>query len=331
MLKLRGKIWYAVIHLGGNRYEWRSTGLESEAAARDIHDEHVADIKRKRCQARIAKLLGREEPKKAVSSPLQDVWEKYKKINPEPTRFQKMVWNVFEDWAKKHGVKTTADATPQKVLEFLASYNSAKSFNTYRAGLHSIFKKVELHGIKNPVETIPTRSVSKAPSVKYSAFSIEEMEALLNAAGKDSPWRIAILVAVYTGLRKTDVFHLRWNQIRKDAIDLIPGKTSKHGRAVYIPLHTELKDLIGPRPENAKDTDYVFPKLAEKYNSGTFQRSFDDLLVAEGITDTDKGDASFHSLRATFITIAESIGIGVLGGIRHKLVDEKAQRNRLVS
>ncbi len=323
MLKQRGKkkIWYAILHLGKNRYRWASLDTTSEAEAKIIYASMKDNVRKARHQAKVALLTGQEPPKPKLSVALKDVWTKYKKVNPEPTRFQLMCWNVFADWAEKHSLKAADDVTPQMAIEFLSTYKSAKSFNTYRAGLNAIFKKVELYEIKNPFEALPSRSVTKAPAPKYRAFSIVEMEKLLHAVGETSPWRLAILMGVYTGLRKTDIFHLRWNQIRNNAIDLIPGKTSKHGRAVYIPIHPALKRLIGEKPEGATDSTYVFPVLAEKYNSGTFQRSFDELLTTAQIVDTDKGAASFHSLRATFITIAESIGIDrriVQGIVGHK-------------
>ena len=120
--------------------------------------------------------------------------------------------------------------------------------------------------------------------------------------------RMAYMIAVWTGLRRTEIKSLRWGDVDLDgamAKIRLRAATTKSKRADVITVHPQLADeLRRHRPFNAKDTDSVVTSDPDM----KVMRA--DLKFAQ-IEDVDEMGryVDFHALRLTCNTMLAAAGI----------------------
>ena len=174
------------------------------------------------------------------------------------------------------------------------------------------------------------------PSTKHQAQSTNE-------------WYKLFLIGIYTGLRLGDCCNLNWASINltQGIIQLIPNKTKRHahGRPVTIPIHPALRQaLLGESDElrvmsdelnkdgasiPAPSTKHqapstmlfgpVLPTLADYYLKSKWKighelsRIFKDAGIVTSVQLEGRKqrtpEATFHSLRHTFVSFAANAGV----------------------
>jgi integrase len=213
-------------------------------------------------------------------------------------------------------VKYADQITPKIVLSYLESNYSGKTGKTYnniKTMLNSVFRLclVEANLTQSPFAAIPNRRIKNVEH--HRALTEAEFVKAFRAAAE--PWKTASLISWHTALRRETCFRLAWEHIdttdNPPSITIMPGKTARFGRAVYIPIHPQLyKHLCSlPRPES--DSTPIlsqFPKR-NKWQESENLTYYSGLLKSLGIVDTSEGKASFHSLRASFITRCDEANI----------------------
>lgn len=134
-------------------------------------------------------------------------------------------------------------------------------------------------------------------------LSAEEIAKLMEAAGKDSDRQIKdiILTALYTGLRKSAILRLRWDDIdfERGLIRLREPKGGKEGEVDTIPLNDKFRKVL----ESLKrgDSPYVFPgRLGRRRD---ISESWYRVLARAGLDGF-----RFHGLRHTFASHLASSG-----------------------
>lgn len=244
------------------------------------------------------------------------------------SRSHKSAWKAFLAYVK---VKYADEVTPKIALQFLESkYSSGngKTFNNNKTYLNTIFRQclIEAGLSESPFAIIPNRRIG---AVKHHRPLTEaEFTAAFKAAKE--PWKTASLISWYTALRKETCFRLAWEHINSEdrSITIMPGKTARFGRAVYIPIHRQLWEHINslPRPKSEKMPILsVFPRPGNRYSMDSSLSYFTGLLRSLGINDNaTEGKASFHSIRASFITRCDIAGINrtATRGIAGQMEDE---------
>jgi integrase len=166
-------------------------------------------------------------------------------------------------------------------------------------------------------------------------LTLDELERLLRAATKaGNEWRRLFVVGIYTGLRLGDCCCLRWDSVNleRGVIQLIPTKTRKHahGQPITIPIHPQLMDeLRGKREEGkgkreegkveVRDGTFVSPTLADWYKNSKWRISHGLELIFKAAhietsiriegRRTRTPEATFHSLRHTFVSLAANAGV----------------------
>ena len=138
-------------------------------------------------------------------------------------------------------------------------------------------------------------------------------------------WHLLFLIGIYTGLRLGDCCRLDWSQINlaQGVIQLIPQKTRRHahGRPVTIPIHPQLgQELLALRTSHsALLTGPVLPKVSELYErarwrvckvtSNIFRKA--NIVTSVRIEGRKNltPEATFHSLRHTFVSFAANAGV----------------------
>jgi integrase len=114
------------------------------------------------------------------------------------------------------------------------------------------------------------------------------------------------MISWFTALRKEACFRLAWEHIDEDSdipsITIMPGKTARFGRAVYIPIHRQLWRYLKSLPRPASDKTPILSQFPYIANWDRKRSYFVGLLNSLDIFSSEDGKAGFHSIRGSFIT-----------------------------
>lgn len=198
---------------------------------------------------------------------------------------RQMVLKRHQRIAKDHG-----EVTANQTMRHLRSvYNfTAAGFDEFPA---------------NPV-TILTQARAWFPEKRrrgvVSAQSLPDWWAAVMEEPEYS--RDFLLIALFTGMRRSEVGGLRWENIDLPARTLhIP--TTKNGDPLDLPLSEFLVELLTRRKTDAGQSSWVFPSVS-KVGHIVETKKF-----TARVTERCGLDFTMHDLRRTFITIAESLDI----------------------
>lgn len=259
--------------------------------------------------------------------PLADVWNAYV-ISPDRNDLAKatmdgkrQVWMHFARWMEHYylPVKDLAGVTHDMIAEYLALLRADLCASTYNGRvciLREIFRTL---ATKAGLEEDPWAGVRLRPDDSHSRreLTMDELRRLLAAAKGE--WRKLILIGIYTGLRLGDCCRLDWSQINlaQGVIQLVPAKTKRHHqRMVTIPVHQTLGSAL---LDSQLHTGPVLPMIAEMYGRTRWQvsQNLSRIFKAANITMSVRvegrknktPEASFHSLRHTFVSLSANAGV----------------------
>ena len=277
--------------------------------------------------------------------PLADVWLEYVKspnrneLAQATLNAKRVVWMQFAKWMEHFylPVKDLGGITADMVAEYLACLRADLCATTYNGRvciLREIFRTLAK---KAGLEEDPWEGVRLRPEDSHSRreLTMEELKRLLEAAkkvekkGGGGEWYTLFLIGIYTGLRLGDCCRLDWSQINiaEGVIQVVPRKTRRHHqRLVTIPIHpalgAALLDQVKMKGEGEQRMVFsgpVLPMVAEMYARSRWQVS-DELariFRAANIQMSVKlegrkhrtPEATFHSLRHTFVSFAANAGV----------------------
>ena len=318
--------WTIRVSIMGKRYS-RSTRTKDRAKAERLLQRFLAP-------------LGLGERR----IPLADVWLEYLKspnrneLAPSTLHAKKIVWFHFAKWMERNylPVEDLAGVTAEAVAEYLACLRadlSGSSYNSRVCVLREIFRVL---ADKAGIECDPWAGVRLRPDDSHSRreLTMSELERLLMAAKRadaemagrsgapwQNEWRKLFLVGIYTGMRLGDCCRLSWASVNLSSgiIQLIPQKTKRHhGRIVTIPIHPALRSALEETPEGER-VGCVLRALAEYYTKTRWKvgHELGRIFHAAGIVTsvhiegrrTRTPEATFHSLRHTFVSFAANAGV----------------------
>ncbi len=230
--------------------------------------------------------------------------------------------------------KYADEVTPQMALKYLESEfgaASGKTYNNHKTALNTIYRLclVEAGLSQSPFAPIANRKLENVEH--HRALSAAEFKQIFQAASE--PWKTAALISWYTALRRETCFRLAWEHINPEdtppSITIMPGKTARFGRAVYIPIHRRLWEHLCTLPRPDKDSTPILSQWKAKAHYPGYKNYeyFTGLLKSLNITDSAEGKASFHSLRSSFITRCDEAGVhrratrGVAGQTTDQITD----------
>jgi integrase len=219
---------------------------------------------------------------------------------------------------------------------------SATTANLSHKVVASCFEAARRQGL---IEQNPARAFeyleTHSEGVEKQVFAPEEVSRLLRAAPSDA-WRGVILLGYFAGLRLGDALRLTWGNVdlQGKVISFTPSKTSRLGKKLVIPMHSEIEAFLLELPAGDRASDFLFPKLAglgiggKSGASMCFRRIMDRAGVPAGLGRAAAGKAgrsvslrSFHSLRHSHITALAGAGVGI--EIRQKLVGHASEKQNL--
>ncbi|WP_192021727.1 tyrosine-type recombinase/integrase [Shewanella sp. WPAGA9] len=175
----------------------------------------------------------------------------------------------------------------------------------------------------------PTSNIKfESCSTRFAVFSDNEVRAVESFANEYEGWRRwVLLIAIYSGARRSEITGLKVSDIRFDKesnrhyLWIAEGKTKAATRRV--PIHQKLLDE-GFLSYVSQCDDSLFPELARRSNALTahLHKSMQNSLIT---TVNDLGERKvFHSFRHTFITKSRASGVE-LGLIQEVVGHEKTE------
>ena len=210
-------------------------------------------------------------------------------------------------------------------LNHLRKESAASTYNNRLCVLREIHRTIMAKAAAktNPWDGFPMRADD---SHTRRELTIEELARLVEIASREGPeWRTLFGIAMYTGLRLGDCCKLTWAEVDivRSIIQKVPEKTKKYrkGRPVTIPIHKVLADLLMQTPIE-KRTGYVLPAIGEWAASGQngmakvhhrIGKIFKNSGIVMSVTVKGRAhkapEASFHSLRHTFVSMSANAGV----------------------
>ncbi len=165
-----------------------------------------------------------------------------------------------------------------------------------------ILKQIFNHAIEcGLVDANPARGVRHNPRPRLTRFLSQDEVARVHAAldvhrGRGSGQQQAAIIRLLllTGCRKSEIVHLRWDEVDGGVLRLADSKTGP--RTVF--LSAAAQELIDRQPRS--DSRYVFPSLKD----GSRPRSTELSLWRKVQREAEIDDVRLHDLRHTFASHA---------------------------
>lgn len=213
-------------------------------------------------------------------------------------------------------VKAVAVEDWLKILP-LANGSKAKVREVFGAAFrHAI--RYELYPI-NPIATV--RQVRKR-AVEPEILEPAEILAILNELERNEPVRTAFLVAAVMGMRRSEIFGLKWGDIdfdravlhvRRSFVDGVVGPPKTESSRRPLPIPPQLIEALSVWKERAlfsHTEDWVFASEIsfgkQPYWPGTlWQRNVTPAIQRAGITKPKLG---WHTLRRSYASLLLSSG-----------------------
>jgi len=272
--------------------------------------------------------------------PLADVWLEYVKspdrrdLAQSTLNAKRLVWMDFARWMEHHHLEigNLAEVTHEAIAEYLACIRAEVCASTYNARICVLREIFHVLSEKAGLVDDPWEGVRLHADDCHSRreLTLDEIERLMKAAAKaGGEWKRLFTIGIYTGLRLGDCCCLAWNSVNleRGVIQLIPTKTRKHahGQPVTIPIHPQLHAEL--EAAQARDHErracaaaaFVNPTLADWYKNSKWRISHGLELIFKAAhietsvriegRRTRTPEATFHSLRHTFVSLAANAGV----------------------
>lgn len=252
--------------------------------------------------------------------PITDAWQTWLntplKGNPSAItiRGYEAIWTRFSKWVATYEIQFLHEISETHAQDYISdlwkSGVAPRTFNGHAKFLKSMFRvlRVKAGLLVNVWDNVKT--MEKETQGREN-FTPEELATICSKA--IGPFRYMIGIGLYTGMRMGDCVNLKWENIGKDSIKIIPSKTKRKGKIVTLPIHPVLRVLLKELKEKSGDSEYLFPAEREIHSKdSTITKRFQQFLNGCGIVTTEEGGVhrrkaivrkGFHSLRHSFVSL----------------------------
>lgn len=243
----------------------------------------------------------------------------------QPGEIIRVIWDDFiKEYLDSKEIQGLAAASLASINLTLAQFKEVVNpFSTEQINQNSItmfikarLKKVAPHTVNKDIRNLRALfsygkqrfyitsdlhiSKVKADQKPIRILSNKEVKNLVTACGDNKQWRMKILLAVCTGLRRSDIEHLQLNNIdiERKTISLVNRKTGKATNFQPLP------DKIVPEL-----TRFILEEIAEgqvNFFKTKFSKRWYTIKKRAGLEDIN-----FHDLRRTFGSMQASAGVPI--------------------
>lgn len=248
--------------------------------------------------------------KRAMTMTLREAFEAFflgrpeLSVNTVPT-YRRSLGVYLRDWADK----PISEISRRMVLDRhrrLGETNGHYTANAVMRHLRSVHNYTAASQGElppNPVAILTQARAWNAERRRRTVIPIHGLPKWWRAVHEEEDYvRDFLLIAIFTGMRRSEIASLRWENIDLEGRTLTVPKT-KNGDPLELPLSNYLFELLLNRREMLPDAAWVFPGHGETGHMVETKRFYSRVSKASGITFT------LHCLRRSFVTIAESLDV----------------------
>lgn len=267
---------------------------------------------------------------------LAEVWREYEKspnrrdLAASTLNAKRVIWMHFAEWMELNHPEITHlnYLTRVSIAEYLRVMRVNHSSGTYNNRVCVLREVCRVLAEQAGIEEDPWKGVRLLDDDSHTRreFTIDELQRVVASAERaKGSWRMLFLIGIYTGLRLGDCCCLHWREVdlARGIIQVLPRKVRKHrhGRPVTIPIHNELRLALTQLKgiEDGRD-GYVMKDMSEWYLgqerwrvSVGLEKIFREARIVTSIQiegrRTRTPDATFHSLRHTFVSLSANAGV----------------------
>ena len=337
-------IWTLRCIINGKRVS-KSTGTRDRAEAEQfakrflapyVKDDAARTFENIQAAVMTARQLAEMREAEGPQLKLSEAWEAYeasplrRDLAAATLDGKKQVCRKFVEYMNKVfpevvEVRHIARYHTENYLNYLRKDHSASTYNNRLCVLREVHRTIMKRAAakENPWEGFPLRADD---SHTRRELTIEELARLVDMASREGPeFRTLFGIAMYTGLRLGDCCKLTWAEVDivRSIIQKVPEKTKKYrkGRPVTIPIHKVLADLLMQTPIERR-TGYVLPTIGPwaasgQSGMGKVHHRIGKIFKNAGIVTSVEvegrkwkaPEASFHSLRHTFVSMSANAGV----------------------
>ncbi|MDD5707366.1 MAG: tyrosine-type recombinase/integrase [Kiritimatiellae bacterium] len=319
----REGVWYLRYKIHGCRHAV-CLGTTDRETAQHRAAEHLSRINRQdrdgylRSLVALGKLAQAEldgrNPRDDALAP-EKLWERYEASRRRPQSGEGTLSN-YESQVKRFAAwiasrtRNVASVSPETAEQYVRHLEEEKRTPaTVRAHVATLARvwRVLLPDARNPWTGLhPTETHQVNP---YRRLSLQEVKQAAKAARKIGEEEHALIVlGYYTALRMTDAACLDAAAYDRKALTLTvtPEKTARRKpQPITIPVLPELAQVLPAATEGP-----LLPRLCAEQRTGhkSLSKRIAALIRETAGGDTAEGKASFHSLRATLVSLMDEAG-----------------------
>lgn len=299
-LYLRKGVWYINYRVNGRRSRM-STGTSDKRLAQVKFD----DLKVKLFKGEIG-----VSPAKITSVAIPDFFRRYREYRSGSSTSKHIGGDfsrlkILQDFFARKGIKHLHSITPSVIAEFQTTVLDSHKPQTKKAYL-TLLKTVLNYAVQwDLIEVNPIAKV-KAPKITktFHFFSQQEIQNLIREA--EEPLKSAIMLLVNTGIRRGELFALRWRDVdlkeRRLRVWPYEGFSPKGKKPRSIPLNDQAIEAFENLERQTGESEFVFRDLmVEK----TLYDMLSRLLKGLGMKGT------VHGLRHTFASHLAIAGVSI--------------------
>jgi integrase len=308
VMRKTSKWWYGRYKVDGKEFvknlqvEIRGTRPESLNETGSVHfensrgeaqaalDKLISEIESGKSEAELAEAVYEARAGKKLRryriQDLNQIWIDKPRRRPPSEKHREITFaklDSFTSYLETHYTKLTRvdQLNPIHIQAFLHHLEqrgvTAETWNKYLIPIKTVLKRAGVPAAKELL-------AKDVETVYRKPYTIEELNAILEAAHSDPMIYSIAVTAACTAMRRKDCCFLSWDSVDLDA-GFITVKTSKTGQVVDIPmsnmLHAEILNQRG------NGSDYVFPDAKRLYEAdpATLTRRFQAVLRRAGFDD----------------------------------------------
>ncbi len=225
--------------------------------------------------------------------------------------------NRSDAWANKQRMYAEANFKPffgNPKLGKITTYRIHQYVESRRGKVKNVTVNKELASLKKlfekavewrTIESNPARLIRQLPNdgkIKDRILSLEEIERLLEST--DASFRNFLILALLTGLRRSELLNLDWDDINFDTMMIrvrnIAGtaKRTKTGEERYVPIIPELDECLRNIKRHHESKWLFHHKDGSQWKDHRY--SLKKALKAAGIRVEGPDNVTLHTFRHSF-------------------------------
>jgi integrase/recombinase XerD len=226
---------------------------------------------------------------------------------PRTLKFYKDTLTKFLDWLEKENISEPEQITAKHIREFLASYAERGCKDSY---VHTYARNIKTFmRFLYKEEYIPKLVSIQMPRIgemRLPVLSIDEVRQVLSACDTSRDKAI-ILLMVDTGLRRSEVCSLNWDDINlQSGICMVKNGKGKKDRSVVLGVVTRFSLISYRRTIPVSDKFPLF-----QTSNGKRLTPLGLMSVLLRLSNQTGIHISAHSLRRTFVVLSLRSGMSL--------------------